>query len=58
MFQFEFTFKFEYQIRFSGEYMSQYITTLYTYEHNQILFHVVTLLIMKNESYHNLEHKP
>ena len=33
--------KFEYQIRFSRELMIQYITTLYMYEHNGILFQVM-----------------
>ena len=37
--QIEITFKFEHQIRFSREFTIQYITMLFTYEHNQILFH-------------------
>ena len=38
--------------------MIQYITMLFTYEHKQILFHVMTVLITKNESYHDLECEP
>ena len=38
--QIEITFKFEYQIGFSREFMIQHITTLFTCEHNQILFYI------------------
>ena len=38
--QIEIAFEFEYQIRFSRQFMIQYMTTLLTCECNQILFHI------------------
>ena len=41
--------------------MIQYITMLFTYEHNQILFHVTPChdgSHCKNESYHDLKCEP
>ena len=41
--------------------MIQYITMLFTYEHNQILFHIMhimTVLNAKNELYHDSKQKP
>ena len=41
MFQFEFTFKFEYQTGFSGEFKIQYTPTQVICECKRILFHVI-----------------
>ena len=59
-FQVETTFEFEYQTRFSREFMIQYISTLLMYECDQILFHVthvMMVLIVIHELYHDSECK-
>ena len=57
----EFTFKFEYQTRFSGKFMIQYFITLGHVNINEFFSmscHVMTVLIEIHDSYHDLKHEP